>query len=367
MSAHHRSRIALLIALAADLALPVGPGWLYDSMRAPMTIEQASIAAAITAMETHTDNLLSIPGVVGTAIGMSMDGQPVVKVYLADRMVVGVPAALDGVATDTEVTGAFYSLDPRVAPARSPEMTIWGNVKAGSDVNRRSHFPRPVPIGVSSGQQDVTAGTIGARVTNGTEIFALSNNHVFANSNRASIGDPVLQPGSLDGGNAPDDAIGHLVDFEEIKFCTLGGMSCPNNRIDAAIAGVTEKSVGRATPSDGYGTPRIESVTANLMTKVQKYGRTTGLTTGTVSGVFATVNVDYRVGIARFVDQIIITGTSGEFSGPGDSGSLVVTKGSGSADRRPLGLLFGGSRLTTIVSPIDLVLDRFGVTIDGEG
>ena len=111
----------------------------------------------------------------------------------------------------------------------------------------------------------------------------------------------------------------------------------------------------------------MQTVSATLMAKVQKYGRTTGLTTGKVSGVFATVNVDYRIGIARFVDQIIVTGSSGEFSAPGDSGSLVVTSGSGEKDRQPLGLLFGGSPLTTIISPIDLVLDRFGVTIDGEG
>ena len=368
MNLSRRSRTALMLALAADFLLPFRPGAFWDSLQTPLTVEEASIAAAFTAVDMHSADLLSIPGVVGTAVGMGPDGAPVVKVYLADKMVVGVPAALDGVPTLNEVTGTFYSLDPRVAPARSPEMTIFGALEseASSEINRRSHFPRPVPIGVSSGQKDVTAGTIGARVTNGQEIFALSNNHVFANSNQAKIGDPVLQPGSLDGGTLPNDAIGNLVDFEHIEFCAIGGAFCPDNRIDAAIASVTEESLGRATPSDGYGTPRVKAVTASLMTKVQKYGRTTGLTTGHVSGIYATVNVDYRIGIARFVDQIIVTGSSGEFSAPGDSGSLVVTKGAGSADRRPLGLLFGGSRLTTIISPIDFVLDRFDVTIDGE-
>jgi len=368
MSSSRRSHIALLLALAADLVLPVGPGALWQSVQEPMTVEQASVAAAFAAMDTHSNDLFSIPGVVGTAIGMGPNGSPVVKVYLADRAVLGVPAALDGVPTLGEVTGKFYSLDPRVAPPRSPEMTIWEDVEAGAarEINRRSHFERPVPIGVSSGQKDVTAGTLGARVTNGTDVFALSNNHVFANSNQAKLGDAVLQPGSMDGGSNPGDAIGTLADFEHIKFCTLGGLQCPANRIDAAIASVTEESLGRSTPSDGYGTPRVKTVTATLMAKVQKYGRTTGLTTGQVSGIFATVNVDYRIGIARFVDQIIVTGSSGEFSAPGDSGSLVVTNGSGGSDRQPIGLLFGGSSLTTIISPIDFVLDRFGVTIDGE-
>ncbi|MBT8395725.1 MAG: hypothetical protein KJN92_02110, partial [Gemmatimonadetes bacterium] len=57
--------------------------------------------------------------------------------------------------------------------------------------------------------------------------------------------------------------------------------------------------------------------------------------------------------------------TDGSFSTGGDSGSLVVTKGLLAADRRPVGLLFAGSSNNTIANPIDLVLDRFGVQVDG--
>ena len=38
-------------------------------------------------------------------------------------------------------------------------------------------------------------GTLGARVTNGTNVYALSNNHVFAGVNTASIGDPIISAG----------------------------------------------------------------------------------------------------------------------------------------------------------------------------
>ncbi len=359
-----RTKLAPLLALVADLVLPVGPGFLTDRTEfvQPDAQEQvAQLAMALAAMESHSADLFSIPGVVGTAIGLGPNGQSVVKVYLADNGILGVPAALDGVPTVNEVTGKFYALVPGVAPAE-----LWEAKAASSEeVNRKGHFQRPVPIGVSSGQKDVTAGTIGARVTNGNgEIFALSNNHVFANSNQADLGDAILQPGSLDGGQNPSDAIGTLADFEPIKFCQ-GSFNCPVNRIDAAIAHVTEENVSNSTPDGGYGTPRTERMMANLMTRVQKYGRTTGLTTGRVSGIFATVNVDYRVGIGRFEDQIIVTGSAGEFSAPGDSGSLVVAE-SGADARRPVGLLFGGSRLTTIISPIDFVLDRFEVEIDGQ-
>jgi len=75
--------------------------------------------------------------------------------------------------------------------------------------------------------------------------------------------------------------------------------------------------------------------------------------------------VDYRTGTARFAGQIVITGSGELFSAGGDSGSLIVSKGLLLADRRPVGLLFAGSSVTTIANPIELVLDRFGVRVDG--
>jgi hypothetical protein len=45
-----------------------------------------------------------------------------------------------------------------------------------------------------------------------------------------------------------------------------------------------------------------------------------------------------------------------------DSGSLIVTD---DANLNPVALLFAGSSTVTIANRIDLVLNRFGVTIDG--
>ncbi len=218
-------------------------------------------------------------------------------------------------------------------------------------------WPRPVPIGVSTGHPAITAGTIGARVTDGTYVYALSNNHVYADENNADIGDNVLQPGTYDYGQDPDDAIGTLYDFESIIFSRVA-----RNTIDAAIALVSTSTLDNATPSGGYGTPKSTPADAYVGMPVQKYGRTTMLTAGTVYAVNATVKVGYDSGVARFVNQIIIT--PGTFSAGGDSGSLIVGYG-GSADRQPVGLLFAGSTSYTIANPIQAVLDRFGVTIDG--
>lgn len=220
--------------------------------------------------------------------------------------------------------------------------------------------PRPAPIGISTGHPDITAGTIACRVTDGINVYALSNNHVYANENNSAIGDNVLQPGPYDGGQDPRDVIGTLFDFESIVWYPFG-----LNTIDAAIALTSVDKLTKATPADGYGTPKSTTVTASVGMDVQKYGRTTGQTSGQVTAINATVNVGYDSGIALFVGQIIIE--PGGFSAGGDSGSLVVTKSDNpDDDRKPVGLLFAGSSSVTIASPIDLVLTRFGVTIDGE-
>jgi hypothetical protein len=304
---------------------------------------QASLEAALSAQAQVTEDWLAQDGVVGTAVGLEGPGRAVLKVYVTALGVAALPQTVAGVPVRMEVTGRFESL-----------LESTPDPKAG--------FPRPVPIGVSAGHPEVTAGTIGARVTDGSRTFALSNNHVFAANNGAKLGDNLLQPGVADGGRNPQDLIATLHDFEPIQFC--GGITCPPNRIDAAVALTTPENLGTTTPEDGYGSPRSDPFEATLGMKVQKYGRTTGHTVGRVTGINATLDVNYRGRTARFVGQIVITGEDG-FSTGGDSGSLIVTKGLFMADRRPVGLLFAGSSTNTIANPIDLVLDRFGVTIDG--
>ena len=338
-----RSRTALVLALLADLLLYAGhPGpWDYSA---------ASFDHALAIQELVTDEWLALDGVVGTAIGVDGHGKAVLKVYLESPGVATFPRFL-GVAVVPEVTGPFTALpataDPEAADARAADP--------------KTPFPRPVPIGVSTGHPDVTAGTIGARATDGAQVFALSNNHIVAAVNGGREGDVLLQPGIADGGRNPDDAIGTLYDFEPLHFCQL--LSCPSNRIDAAIALTTPDELGNGTPEGGYGKPRPWTHEPELGLDVQKYGRTTGHTVGRITGVNATIDVRYRNGTARFEDQIVISGNG--FSAGGDSGSLVVTKGVLLGDRRPVGLLFAGSPTTTLANPIDLVLARFGIGIDG--
>ncbi len=345
-----RLLIGTLVTVGLLAGLVVSPAY-GDPPFAPPGLDRA-----IAAQERHTNQVLAIPNVVGTAVGFGADGRPVVKIYTESAEVAGLPRLLDGVPVVVQVTGKLFALKkPSGSPGKGP------GSGTGDSTDPTSRFARPVPIGVSTGHPNITAGTIGCRVTDGTDVYALSNNHVYADSNDAFIGNNVLQPGVFDGGKDPADAIGTLDDFEPIDF--TGG----DNTFDAAIALSSVMLLDNATPSDGYILPKSTTVSASLNQRVQKYGRTTGLTKGKVTAINFTGNITYNSGVARFVNQIVIESTRrrSPFSRGGDSGSLIV-----SDDREPVGLLFaGGSFLgsdITIASPIDEVLTRFGVTIDGE-
>ncbi len=343
----HRAQDAGMLPQTPELS-PIVSQLLGTSMT------PSHLSAALDAQAQLTAEYINTPGVVGTAIGADFFGNAVVKVYLEQPGAQFLPQSFAGIDVVPVVVGKIYAL------GHAP----WDAVSDDGDeqVNPKTRFNRPVPIGVSSGHSDVTAGTIGARVTDGENIYALSNNHVFANRNLAKKGDTMLQPGVADGGSG-NDSFGTLHDYEQIHFCR--GAVCTDNKIDAAIALTSAENLGTETPSNGYGAPRTSTIAAKLNQQVQKYGRTTGHTQGKVTGINATVNVNYRTGIARFVGQIMIVGTSQQFSTGGDSGSLIVTKGFTFGDRIPVGLLFAGSGTNTIANPIDPVLDRFNVKIEG--
>ncbi len=311
------------------------------------------LARAMQVHERHSHHLFSLSGVVATGVGLPNEEAPSIKVFVEDGHEHWFPRSLEGLPLEIVETGRIFALrhpcDGR--PSRRPG---WCD-ESSAPVDATLRFIRPVPIGVSTGHPSMTAGTICCRVMNAFGVFVLSANHVFADVNRAFRYDPVLQPGSLDGGIEPEDRIAALVDFEPIEF------DGAENAIDAAIALTTLDDVDNATPGDGYGVPSSTTARPRPGMRVMKYGRTTGLTTGRIEAINASVDVYYPEGIARFVQQIIVGGDG--FAAGGDSGSvIVVNRGRGA--RKPVGLLFAGSATLAVANPIDLVLDRFGVVMD---
>jgi hypothetical protein len=149
---------------------------------------------------------------------------------------------------------------------------------------------RPARSGISIGHVDITAGTLGGLVKDNVsgKTVILSNNHVMANSNAATIGDPILQPGPADNGTFPGDHIANLTRFVEIQF---GGAE---NRVDGAIA--TPLQPGNVIWNTRDIGPEIPSQSRVLTEDdlgifVHKTGRTTEHTQGFVQTLFATTQV----------------------------------------------------------------------------
>jgi len=478
---------------------------------------------AIEAQEAHTNSLLTIPGVVGTAVGLQADGAPVVKIYTESANVAGLPKKLDGVPVLVQATGKIVALGkpPPIAsftytcsgytvdfdasassgtklsydwdfgddtppgsgefpshtyveeadtyevtlsvtdkfgvtslttiqyltvpcePINQPpvasftydsvdltcdfdgsgsydpdgnintwewifddggtgsgELVSHSYVEAGTYTvtltvtdnegatdtdtqevtvgSQEGLYHRPAYIGTSSGSEKLinidgqwycTVGTLGVRLTDGPNYYALSNNHVYALEGEGVIGDRILQPGRVD---MTEDTCGSDDEIDEAVIGTLAGYvpiyfnTAANNKVDAAIAATTTDMVGQSTPPEtGYGIPSSTTVPAEVGMRVQKHGRTTDLTTGRITGINATIVVEYDSGPARFEGQIEVFGP--RFSAGGDSGSLIVT----SSGLNPVALLFAGGGRYTFGNPIEDVLSELstelGATLSIDG
>jgi hypothetical protein len=212
---------------------------------------------------------------------------------------------------------------------------------------------------------DCCSGTLGALVEGaGKRQYLLSNNHVLAKSDHASVGDTIVRPGLIDNNCTP---LGHSASSGQASsvapVAQLTGWLPLRSKLtnaDAAIAQVVSRSVdlsgsilelgakqpdgtlAAAPPGVSSTGGRGESATLNL--KVAKSGRTTGLTCGGVSAIDLDVKVDYFLDCAEtrpyltktFTHQLAISGN--QFSDAGDSGALVVD----AANAEPVGLYFAG-------------------------
>ncbi len=288
-----------------------------------------------------------------------------------------VPKKLGEVKTDVVETGVIRALPLVLRPSTED---VQDSVPKDEGQGHKDRW-RPAPGGVSIGHVDVTAGTLGCLVTRGGELFILSNNHVLANSNAAQRGDPIIQPGRYDGGTL-NDQIATLEDFIPLNFgtspatcstatgieallnwlATLLGSSHrvmafqevpAKNRVDAAIARpLSDDLVEKRILEIGMPKGTRE---ATLGTQVKKSGRTTGFTTGRITQIDVTTQVSYGEGQdAIFEDQLM----AGAMSQGGDSGSAVLDE-----EDFVVGLLFAGSDTTTIMNPIQFVLDALKVEI----
>src|SRR5262249_44748002 len=146
---------------------------------------------------------------------------------------------------------------------------------------------RPARGGISVGHHAITTGTVAtgcydATATPGlpSRFYLLSNNHVLANTNKAAVGDPILQPGPYEGAPTEKATSGHPSRYIEIRFLD-GRPPPPVNEVDAAIAEVDLIDLDRHVHwvGDLRGLVAVPAVGMAL----SKCGRTTGFSTGQIT------------------------------------------------------------------------------------
>lgn len=318
------------------------------------TVKQQLATYVVELIEQRVTASAAVP--TGIAVGLAPRGEGAYAVAL--RYQLGTPTARMiarravgevGPGLDVRRTGRIRPLAP--PGPRRPIATVHAVGETGR--------VRPLRPGVSIAHHAVSAGTLGGFVTRAEEpgVFALSNHHVLVGPGRP--GDAVLQPGPADGGALPADRVGELAHLVALR---------PGETafVDAALARLDEPDVEATYPGGALaGWAPVEGDE-----RVQKVGRTTGVTEGRVTAIeLDDVVVGYgpELGELRFDNQIEVESTgTGPFSRGGDSGSLVYR----AADRRAVGLLFAGSETggengtgLTYLNPIDEVLTALGATL----
>src|SRR5688572_30251671 len=165
-------------------------------------------------------------------------------------------------------------------------LTIGPSLLADGGAN---HRVRNLHFGVSGGNvNDATrrfccSGTLGALVQAGATQYILSNNHVLARSDQAQPGEDVSQPGKIDS-NCQVSTL--VADFTVAPI--LG------SNVDAAIAQVRTGMMDPTGFIEDIGIPSSVVKAPSVGLAVQKSGRTTGHTTGTIGSINTSVNVQYQ-------------------------------------------------------------------------
>ena len=286
--------------------------------------------------------LLGRPGVVGVDVGLKYvagerTDEIVIRVHVTQKGEVPaeqrIPETIDGVRTDV-LEGRYEQLS---------DSKMFRPVVGG------------ISIGPTVGLQGKT-GTLGVIVTdNATQYrLALTNHHVLFDGRETE---------SL---NVSQPSAGDLPPFGLI----IGSSSRSkyNEKVDAALVTLNSPVtrgcwVADMSPVTGTGEPEL------AMT-VQKRGRTTEWTYGTIDGVNGTFTQPGSQGTLTMTGQFSIAAdpvrTGTVFAAGGDSGSAIVTEGG-----QVIGLLHGGSVSGNTTrgwaTPISVVLRELDVTMGLEG
>jgi hypothetical protein len=334
------------------------------------TASAFAVRGGVAAFTTPLTNIHATGVGVRVRGGKIVPGDFVIKVYVFDKCDLGDAAPeltkrFGDIEIDVEPLPIQQALATR--PAMDAEADAGGSgvaVAAAADPQRIRH--RPIVGGLSIAPlNEPSAGTLGCfvrRVSSGTQqIFALSNNHVLADANRLPLGTSIVQPGAEIAHTGASGVFAALSEFVPIQFPTCRATPV-SNRIDAAIAVVSDVTLIEQATIFGIANYVPELATPMPAMNVIKCGRTTGVTTGVITSTSVRgVQVNYGTRTAPrltvFDDTIEIIGDNGPFSDLGDSGAVVLEADTG----RPVALLFAGDGFVTTACDLGSVCQRFQV------
>ncbi len=188
-------------------------------------------------------------------------------------------------------------------------------MQVGADPKKKV---RPLIAGYSVNAKGGLTGTLGYFVRRQQAVCLFSSQHIMP-----TIGTPAIQPGSGDNGTSADK-VGDVVQ----------ALDDPSRGVDCAAAQLLDQNQGSGwKPEINDITGTVSGIAGSLQVdqKVTKSGRTTGVTTGRIKEIGA--SIQFPEGL--YIDQIAVTAG---FSDKGDSGALVLTE-----DLKAVGIVMGGA------------------------
>ncbi len=329
-------------------------------------IERDELATIRPVKEAIEDELLARPGIVGVDIGEKVSGgqntgQASILVFVEQKKPVEalppgevIPREVDGVKTDVqELVIELQSVRQLLVTDRQIDAAAYPVLAGGISMGPARRV-RLEPPEVETPGEYVFVGTLGAMVRDRTTgaTMAMTNFHVACVNEEWTVGDRIVQPSRVDGGDVTSQQFGSL------------SRAVLSENTDGAVILVdgAKRWDGEVV---GIGAVAGSAVATREMA-VQKRGRTTEHTFGTVASTEATLSLDYGDGLGTRTlrSQVRITtdtARSERFSEGGDSGSVVMD-----LDRNVVGLLFAGSTdgSTTFANPIAVALDELGVDLE---
>ena len=370
-------RIARTVtALTAAALLPASVA--AQTPNVDITKDHPRVKEVIAVQDEHTPGLMSMPEILGTAVGQDDDGEITLVVFVNaeasnhGEVMRALPRGIKGVRVSAQLTDRFRALGKPDGGGKP--------VPPAPPVSHTEIQTPPIKLGTSGGWSYDLAngyccgGTLGSLIqvsgsVNKNGQYILSNYHVFesdivsgGNGILAATGDNIIQPGLID--------VGCNAAYAQAVATLVKVSSLPDNNVDCSVAQVIPGMVRTDGAILEIGTISATTLEASINQAVKKSGRTSKLTRSKISGLNATISVAYDDECAGgpaftwiFTGQIVIRNPRSSFLAGGDSGSLMVEDVTTSP--RAIGLLYAGSTTLAVANPIGEVLAFVGTKLRG--